>query len=238
MRAANTLYAAVGRIVQRATSLDIRVTVENPANSLAWLCDGMQELLYYPDASEVLFDHCMHGGTRDKCTRWWCSDNFFDSLALRCSKDHPHASWKPRLTASSIDFPTRHEAAYPSLLCERIASLLADAHPDVTALRPRPATQVFLDKQPRYARPLVSNYAGYDTWAVPLSRDAWADRILPLYPKGSKVLRRKLVPWGRVRVCAKSVCPWWDRRAIASWDVTVKLAESDQPLRHGVRLIV
>ena len=226
--AANTLYAAVGRIVQIATSLDIRVTVENPANSLAWLCDGMHELLYYPGASEVLFDHCMHGGTRDKCTRWWCSDNFFDSLALRCSKDHPHASWKPRLTASSIDFPTHHEAAYPSLLCERIASLLADAHPDVTALRPRPATQVFLDKQPRYARPLVSNYAGYDTWAVPLSRDAWADRILPLYPKGSKVLRRKLVPWGRVRVCAKSVCPWWDTRAIASWDVTVKLAESDQ----------
>ena len=226
--AANTLYAAVGRIAQVATSFDIRVTVENPANSLAWLCDGMHELLYYPGASEVLFDHCMHGGTRDKCTRWWCNDNFFDSLALRCSKDHPHASWKPRFNASGIDFPTHHEAAYPTLLCERIASLLADAHPAVTALRPRPATQVFLDKQPRYARPLVSNYAGYDTWAVPLSRDSWAELILPLYPKGCKVLRRKLVPWGRVRVCAKSVCPLWDQQAIASWNVKVKLADSDQ----------
>ncbi|CAE7244255.1 unnamed protein product, partial [Symbiodinium sp. KB8] len=226
--AANTLYAAVGQIVQVATSFGIRVTVENPANSLAWLCDGMYELLFYPGASEVLFDHCMHGGTRDKCTRWWCNDHFFDSLALRCSKDHPHASWKPRFNTSGIDFPTHHEAAYPSLLCERIASLLADAHSEVSAMRPRPATQVFLDKQPRYARPLVSNYAGYDTWAVPLSRDSWADLILPLYPKGCKVLRRKLVPWGRVRVCAKSVCPMWDEQAIASWNVTVKLAESDQ----------
>ncbi|CAE7450708.1 unnamed protein product, partial [Symbiodinium necroappetens] len=209
--AANTLYAAVGRIVDVATSFDIRVTVENPANSLAWLCDGMNELLYYPGASEVLFDHCMHGGTRDKCTRWWCSDHFFDSLALRCSKDHPHASWR---------LPT---------LCDRIASLLADAHPHVAALRPRAATQVFLDKQLRYARPLVSNYAGYDTWAVPLPRDAWPDRIVLLYPKGSKVLRRKLVPWGRVRVCAESFCPSLDRQATASWDVTVKFAE---PHRH------
>ncbi|CAE7363195.1 unnamed protein product [Symbiodinium sp. CCMP2456] len=121
----NCLYRAVGTIATAAMKRGIRVSVENPANSLAWLCDGMSDLLYVETASEVLFDHCMHGGLRDKCTRWWCSDSVFDSLALRCSKDHPHASWKPRYGSDGrVSFPTHDEAAYPDLLCDRMLPCL------------------------------------------------------------------------------------------------------------------
>eukprot|EP00439_Symbiodinium_sp_Y106_P001225 s10694_g1.t1 len=47
--AANT----VGRIVDTALQCGIRVSVENPVNSLAWLCEGLSHLLYRADASEV-----------------------------------------------------------------------------------------------------------------------------------------------------------------------------------------
>ena len=143
----------------------------------------------------------MHGGTRDKRTRWWCSDHLFDSLAILCSKDHPHASWRPRISSTGeTAFPTHDEAAYPDLLCDRIASWLCEAYPQISVSRPRPMTHALLDRQPRYARPLVSNFSGYDTWAVPLGRHDWSALIGSLYPKGARVTRRKLVPWGHVRV--------------------------------------
>ena len=40
---ANTLYAAVGNIARHCIALGVRVSVENPLNSLAWLCDGMDD---------------------------------------------------------------------------------------------------------------------------------------------------------------------------------------------------
>ncbi|CAE7589340.1 unnamed protein product [Symbiodinium natans] len=67
----------------------------------------------------------------------------------------------------------------------------------------RSGTQVYLDKQPRFARPLVAMYCAYDVWAVPL-QDAPLDALLQMYPKGARIIRRKLVQLGLVRVCVVS----------------------------------
>ena len=126
---ANWLYQAAGRIVKRATNRRIRCSVENPLNSLAWLCDGMDDVLRIPDPHEIIFEHCMRGGDRDKSTRWWASDEVLLPLAIRCSKNHPHASWRPTVSKGRrVQFPTHEEAAYPALLCDRIASLLSEQY--------------------------------------------------------------------------------------------------------------
>ena len=42
---ANTLYVNTGRIAQRCGTLAILASVENPSNSLAWLADGLDDVL-------------------------------------------------------------------------------------------------------------------------------------------------------------------------------------------------
>ena len=92
-----------------------RVTVESPKNSLAWLCDGLDELFRQPRCFEVLFHACMHGSNRNKSTLFWASDQLF-SLGVLCDGSHPHASWKP-VWKHGRRYPTADEAAYPWQHC-------------------------------------------------------------------------------------------------------------------------
>ena len=213
---ANTLYRAVGAVVRHCIDLGVRVSVENPLNSLAWLCDGMDDLFRMSVGSECIFDHCSHGGSRDKATLWWCSDDTFMPLAIRCTKDHPHEPWQPIFRDGRWHYPTAQEAAYPWLLCQRIAALLLDASAGMTNCSPlvRPPEQIALERQPRYAKPLVSAFRGHDAWAVPLNDDSAIAAVLASYPKGSKVLKRKLLPWGLVRVCMPTKFPALDTTAL------------------------
>ena len=55
---ANLLYAVVGKIAAWCFARRIRVSVENPLNCLAWLCDGLDDLLRIPDSCQVVFAHC------------------------------------------------------------------------------------------------------------------------------------------------------------------------------------
>ena len=68
----------------------------------------------------MTFHACAHGGTRDKSTSIWQSQPYFDSLALQCDRKHKHASWRPAVKNGVMTYPTAEEAAYPTLLCERI----------------------------------------------------------------------------------------------------------------------
>ena len=165
----------------------------------------------------------MHGSDRNKSTLFWASDDLFSSLAVICDGSHPHASWKPVWQHGGWRYPTADEAAYPWLLCERIAHLLAAEYPDLadTAYQVRLPDQVALQRQPRYAKPLVSAFALYDTWAVPVTGQA-SDLLLKAYPKGARVVRRKLVPWGVVRVCLPSMCTLLDRQALKRASVSDK----------------
>ena len=227
---ANLLYKAVGTIVDLAMELQLFITIENPANSLAWLCDGLDHLFRCPH-HEVIFDSCMHGGNRDKRTLLWCSDPRFRPLALLCSKYHPHASWRPRVVDGQVAFPTKEEAAYPHLLCERMAYIVAAHYDNLLDVVPelRQPTQVNLQRQPRLARPLVSCYGAYDSWAVPVRSAAFLEALLRCYPKGARVVQRKLVPWGMVRVCMPSLSATSDFSALErGWKGNVRMALEEQ----------
>lgn len=108
----------------------ISVSVENPKNSIFWLCSMIVELFAKFPGHNTYFDGCMHGGNRDKATRWWSfnprlpMDNMFDSLNLQCDGSHQHASWKPVQVGKRLQFPTADEAKYPFVLCQRVAFLL------------------------------------------------------------------------------------------------------------------
>ena len=108
---ANALYQAVGIIARHCIALGVRVSVENPLNSLAWLCDGLDDLFRLDVGSECVFDHCSHGASRDKATLWWCSDDTFMPLAIRCTKDHAHEPWRPVFRDGHWHYPTAEEAA-------------------------------------------------------------------------------------------------------------------------------
>ena len=208
---ANALYQAVGVIARHCIALG------NPLNSLAWLCDGMDDLFRLGVGAECVFDHCSHGGSRDKATLWWCSDDTFMPLAIRCTKDHAHEPRQPVFRDGRWHYPTAEEAAYPWLLCQRIAALLLNASVGMTNCCPlvRPPEQIALERQPGYARPLVSAFRGHDAWAVPLNDNAAIAAVLASYPKGSKVLKRNLLPWGLVRVCVPTKFPLLDTTALA-----------------------
>ena len=135
----------------------------------------------------------MHGGAQDRRAHWWCTTSLFGALSALCAKDHKHFSQPPS------------SSPWPSLLWLRAVELLNQAcsKPTVNAslFGPPGATlRPALGKQSRKAKPLVSEFRAYDAWAVPLRSDP-AD-LLNCYPKGARVVRRKLCVWGQVRVCS------------------------------------
>ena len=79
--------------------LGVAVTVENPLNSLFWLTSFMLTLFdKYPGHFTVL-QHCMHGGTRDKKSKFLSYNprkpdtNILESLGILCDGQHQHDSW-------------------------------------------------------------------------------------------------------------------------------------------------
>ena len=100
---ANDSYEAAVRLILLLVDLGISVSVENPKNSLFRLTSMMQKLYRaVKGGHETIFHSCMHGGTRDKATKFWSFNsrapevNLFASLALECDRSHPHQSWRPR----------------------------------------------------------------------------------------------------------------------------------------------
>ena len=85
------------------------------------------------------------------------------------------SSWQPyRNSHGQIVFPTKEEAAYPKLLCERVACILkseaveqgfsfADDLEELLHQRPQAAARQLFTAQPRAHRlkPLVSEYGYY-----------------------------------------------------------------------------
>ena len=123
---ANDLYWATLTIAEKCIQLNVTVSIENPENSLFWLTDPIQQLFRICPGNFNVFDSCMMGGDRDKATAWWCSDDLFSSLNLRCNKQHTHKPWTPIASSGGLRFPTAEEASYPELLCERVAFLVKE----------------------------------------------------------------------------------------------------------------
>jgi len=217
---ANRCYEATAILVRHLINLGVSVSVENPRNSFFWLCTPIKRLL--DDFNHLhfsYFDHCMHGGKRDKRTAWWSwnprrpSYDLFSSLQLDCNKAHAHAPWRPYKDAKGQTiFPTAEEAAYPYLLCDRIASILKteaeqfgfiffdDLHGQLKEVNNAAARQLFTT-QPRghKLRPLVSEYGYYVPLLTKVNDENSISQFLADLPKGAKVCHRKVFPGGVLR---------------------------------------
>ena len=209
---ANRLYFATRDLALLAISLGIRVSMENPTDSLFWKTDPIQELLQAHPGHCNIFHNCMMGGERQKQTTWWCNDEFFSSFNLLCSGDHPHKPWTPTLTGDGVHYPTKDEAEYPKLLCQRVAALLvADLQKrgieqpqaisqQIDQRRTTAINSVAMGLLPRgqKLKPLVSEFGHYVQFAVKPDMDA--SYILPKLTKGARITDRKLLTGGDKRV--------------------------------------
>ena len=210
---ANILYENCVYVIHAAIRLDIAFTLENPCNSLMWQTDSFVNLSQsFPFLKFVTFHNCAHGGARDKLTSFLTNKHWFDSLELRCDKQHSHAPWTPQVVDGKIIFPTHSEAAYPKILCERIVTLVLNKVLELGAttadtLGQRVPTQhktlnrVVLGALPRgkHVKPLVSEFGTYVNVVLPPQCDDELQSLMTLCPKGTTVQSRLLLTWGEVR---------------------------------------
>ena len=210
---ANQLYDAIATIVFLVHSLGVCVVIENPKNSLYWATSFAQKFLRVIEGFWTDFHNCCHGGTRDKLTRFWSNRTWMQPFQIFCDKSHPHDSWRPRVQDGQLVFPTAQEAAYPWLLCTRIANIaIAAALKLGVAQLHTLEQQVQCDeftKMNRYMfgalprstslRPLVHEFA-YFAWAItPAQHTDHATAVLANFPKGAKITSRNLFKWGVFR---------------------------------------
>ena len=194
---ADSLTRAIVEVVSYAIALEVPVAILHPSSSTFWSDASVLRLLQHKQSFKVCFHQCMHGGTQDRLATWWSTSSWISPLAVRCSRDHKHRSHN------------HLDPVWPMLMWHRAVELLSNAVLGVAApaplYGPAPSTlRPALGKQSKKARPLVSEFARYDAWALPLESSSGIELLLGCYPKGAKVVRRKLVSWGSVRVC---VCP-------------------------------
>ncbi|CAK9027785.1 Sodium channel protein 60E, partial [Durusdinium trenchii] len=224
---ANRSYAAMSELIFALVELGVSISIENPGNSLLWKTSFLKHLLgKLPTYHVCTFHHCMHGGKRDKDTAWYSFNprdpqrDLFASLALKCNKQHQHAPWKPYVDASGKRiFPTADEAAYPHLLCERVAYILrteatkagfifpTDLHQQLDHTNVSAKRQLFTTQpRGRRLRPLVSEFSGYVTVVTLPDRSEFLEQALRTLPKGARICHRVLQQrgWNRDDMAQKS----------------------------------
>ena len=215
---ANLTYDATAEIVLLLVSLMVSISIENPANSLFWLYSSIRKLLQQVDGHMTTFDSCMHGGLRDKSTGWWsfnprCPDkNLFESLSMRCDGSHKHASWKPYKMNGVLQFPTAQEAAYPTVLCERVAHILLEEAKRCKFFVPENlqeqlqsnvnvAKRQLFANQPRgqRLRPLVSEFGHYATMILAAAHPDDVQEGFAALPRGARICSRRTFQQGVMR---------------------------------------
>ena len=118
----------------------------------------------------------------------------------------------PTVVDGRVVFPTHSEAAYPEVLCNRIASLLKNellkmGVTEVNDLTKQVQTQskslnrVVLGALPRgkHVKPLVSEFGAYITAINSVQCDDALQIFLQSLPKGASIQSRLLSTWGEVR---------------------------------------
>eukprot|EP00435_Cladocopium_sp_Y103_P047030 s317_g13.t1 len=131
VQAANRLYFLTLCVAYIASLRRFILSVENPSNAYFWLAvqtlsEAHPQLASAWFANEsVHFQACAHGGERDKWTCWFGTPEVFHPLRAFCTHVHAKQEWRPYLDAAGRPvFPTKAEAAYPELLCKRVATLV------------------------------------------------------------------------------------------------------------------
>ena len=165
----------------------------------------MEAFLLKIGGYNTIFDNCCHGGTRKKATSWWSNVDWFTSLAAQCDDSHYHQKWNAEIVDGRVVFPTHLEAAYPVLLCERLATIAKlkalelgafEIHDLAQQTEHAPSSQhrFLLDILPkgRKFKPLVLEYGRYEKWAAVTQRDFSDQQFLHNFPKGTKIVHRQL----------------------------------------------
>ena len=167
VQSANDIYIKLVAFIFLLNLLGIFWSVENPGQSYMWDIEDFAILkrTYF----FVLFHACIHGSRRKKLTAFLTNLERLTALAGFCRDDHEHLPWGYTVEDGTIVFDTSKEAAYPKLLCERFATILAtEANCLHLALNPGvDDSQVNIDarvatgKQPRGRKlpPLITEFA-------------------------------------------------------------------------------
>ena len=201
---ANITYENMCLLARICHGFQIAISIENPENSIFWKVPAVLELLSEIGGFMTVFDNCCHGGTRRKGTSWWANVDWFRQLAIRCDNSHFHEKWTADIVDGKVCFPTHLEAAYPVLLCRRLASIARDKAlafgaietfnlEEQTAQTPSTQHRILLDMLPRGRkfRPLVSEFGRYEKWAISASHGPDDATILQNFPKGAKIVHRQ-----------------------------------------------
>ena len=205
---ANILYSAIHDIAVLCHSLDLFAVIENPFNSHFWSTTPMQKLnTSVASHSWVSFHNCCHGGDRDKLTSLWVNKPWLNDLEARCDGKHSHKSWVPSKTPDGVLFPTSEEAAYPTILCTRIISMMAIQAEAMGANMSETLQQqmdvgldtatnrIVLGCLPRgnKVKPLVAEYDHYIVALCNPQDDKTVDKTIQSLPKGAKIVTRRIV---------------------------------------------
>ena len=129
---ANQLAEFTVELIELAMLRGFFISIENPENSWMWgvLCHYVKTKnskplsKFWNNMIAVNFANCAHGGERDKKTRFLCSHDWIQSMALQCPKNHEHKPFALRKTSLGWRFDTAQEGEYPELLCQRYAECL------------------------------------------------------------------------------------------------------------------
>ena len=212
---ANQVYSATARIMRFCAQHGILCSVENPENSLFWLFPEVQDVMLEVGGFSISFHNCMHSGRRKKLTKWWSTHDVFSELQSLCDEKHQHAQWNPIQQGSALQFPTAEEAAYPHLLCKRVAAIvhqyaISNGALQVETLGNQVATTAstshrwILDMLPKgkKLKPLVSEFQGYCFFLVNPSQEPEDSTFFKQQLKGSRLVQRQM-QWGKVRVVEK-----------------------------------
>eukprot|EP00435_Cladocopium_sp_Y103_P002245 s2809_g1.t1 len=207
--AANEVYRITAELVRELQAWGVACTIENPTSSLFWKVPYIVDLVEDLGGYDLVFDSCCHGGSPKKSTKFWCTTPLFLGLEAQCDGTHVHKTWAPTVVNGVVQYPTAEEAAYPKLLCQRLAesfraALLEQGVIDVQSLEEQQQVELpalhrlVLDALPRGKRhkPLVSEY-GCHTSVFHSTQISEPDMQLPA---GAKLLHQRFAKWGELRV--------------------------------------
>ena len=115
---ANVLYDFVVSAAEACSSMNVPWSIENPENSYFWQIPEVVGLLKLPQARDIAYDACMHGGERLKKQRLRANFAELEEIGLRCDGSHTHLDWSFK---TGKGFATAAEAEYTPILCARMA---------------------------------------------------------------------------------------------------------------------
>jgi len=122
---ANDLFEYSCFLFERACSLGVIATMENPRNSYFWITKWVLALMAAVDFFCGDFQVCMLGGARDKWTRIIGNFPAVVSLNIKCDHSHTHEPWGfARDDDGRQVWATSLESRYPRKMCIALVQLV------------------------------------------------------------------------------------------------------------------